>query len=104
MEFEDVSEKMKWEAQRVAAAFGVKQWHHRQSGVFVGAICGIRLCCRIDSDDMTFTCIEIGPEKKACIVYWDCEDLFYEGGFWDILPASQYHSLMVRGLYRLGFE
>lgn len=104
MEFEDVRKKIEWEAPRVAAAFGIKEWN-----------------IELQSDHFILT--GIGEGLISMTYHWPPDGLLREG----LLPrlwigdqdAAQtcwttgrrvglgrpaYNELAARGLYRLGFE
>lgn len=103
MEFEDVSEKVEWEARRVAAAFGVEEWEQvsaasEAEGKYL-RYRGEDIEWQIDIMDGDVFSIEAGDaQENYC-------HLFNYPDYWVIDPSdAQQNERMMRGLYRLGIE
>ena len=122
MESPLLGEKIEWEAKRVAAAFGIDKWVFKARIVKQcdknGTRIGERLlwdfdskvpneliswCFSVEPDELSW--IEIGiPNALCCSVWRRYTSLPRNKCAWGFSPQLQYHDLMRRGLYRLGFE
>ena len=106
MEIEDVSEAIKREARRVAAAFGLEKWDEQ------GANCGdlfasvrkedFEVRCCIDNRACLFD-LHIENAENPTTIYCDVE---IQPKFYCVpcIDIPSYNELMARGLYCLGFE
>ncbi|BCM88905.1 hypothetical protein IAD21_00747 [Abditibacteriota bacterium] len=105
MEFEDVSEKVEWEARRVAAAFGVGEWKPNEpSREIISYSCfnnGTEYYVSFDTDGELKT---LNIDEVESRQYTHCELQNLGMGQWSLYNYSQYGKEMAYGLYRLGFE
>ena len=113
---------VEWQARRVAAAFGVKEWRVEGRTVVQDDENGRRLWEKrvwdFDSvvpDDRVSWCldatsgelcwIEIGVPNAICCSIWRAYmSQTRDKWKWGFSPEPRYHELMARGLYCLGFD
>ncbi len=109
MEPEDLSEKIEWEARRVATAFGVKEWQADESPNQRRGVgeAGLVVVWGIDFETARFIGVQInGPGKKVSTIYdesWIDPDISVRP-FWNCSFSTATAFFMARGLYRLGIE
>lgn len=102
MEIEDVSEEVKWEAQRITAAFDLQEWEitavsgnevlfaaYTEDRLLEWCLDGLNICALAVGDRHNLSSFDINPSSGY-------GPLTFE--------SSEYDSLLARGLYRLGFE
>jgi hypothetical protein len=97
---------IEWEAQRVAAAFGVREWGedvwfmHSTASHFVGSKAGLEVVWRINPEGAAIYFRVGSGEIEDCIVAW-------RQTRWGITPSyvhGRYNEEMARGLFCLGYE
>jgi hypothetical protein len=108
MEFEVLSEKIKWEARRVAAAFGVKEWQRVQSHSpldvkWRSTVAGVAFTWDLQKDNGALMGLALGERypQQCSVSNFPSPSV---GDMWMVNRAPKYHEQMARGLYRLGFE
>lgn len=108
MEPEDLSERIEWQTRRVAAAFGVKEWGQVTEEVEHGVTAFTGL---IGEQKVTWAIMDrTGLYAGVGVTNFDSDDSYVsvvqnnEGAWYTGLSSNRHNELMVRGLYRLGFE
>lgn len=104
MELEDVSEKIEWEARRVAAAFELTSWAETTSfNVWCGTCGGVEVVWMQETKDAELTFIQVGDRTGNCSLSREQVDSFLGGELWELRTDTRYDDFMARGFYRLGF-
>lgn len=114
MEFEDLDEKVEWEAKRVAAAFGVETFEVMESGGeerdYRGKLGTTPMHWSVHKTELTFIYVVIGyttdyVERSISLLKVPSIDDETEWDFSLTLRSNpEFHHLFARGLYRLGLE
>jgi hypothetical protein len=96
--------ELEWEVRRIAAAFGVGEFQSREEDwliTSVGKADTTQILWSIDARINAFFYIEVG--ENGCEV--DSHTTWPQGDEqWRFYPQPEFHELMARGLYCLGFE
>ncbi|RYX82176.1 hypothetical protein EON83_20890 [bacterium] len=103
---EILSEPIDREARRIAAAFELETFELNEEDdeqmIYVGNLDTVRVGWNIDARTNTFVVIWAGNvEDGECLIH---TEWYPEGKEWRLSPMPEFHSIMARGLYRLGFE